>query len=205
MFQSLWKLADVLASSGLTSAYTHAAIAQIVPDGTLGAENSQLTPNANVRGLPALLIEGGATRGINLFQSFLQFNIGDGQRVYFNNPTGIENILTRVTGSDPSKIFGTLGVDGQANLYLLNPNGIIFGTNARLDVAGSLTDAPSLLEQGLKVYQAQRYAEALKIFQQASQATSNGLGKRRSLPIVKWAMQLGKLVVRLTKPRHYKH
>ncbi|WP_339375663.1 two-partner secretion domain-containing protein [Calothrix sp. NIES-2098] len=137
----------------MTTALTNSARAQIVPDGTLGAESTILTPNTNVQGLPASLIEGGATRGVNLFQSFLQFNVGDGQRVYFANPAGIENIFTRVTGSDPSKIFGTLGVDGRANLFFLNPNGIIFGSNARLDVAGSFlaTTANSFVfDNGLK-------------------------------------------------------
>lgn len=146
-------LVIVLAISGVMTTLTNSTHAQIVPDRTLGAESTILTPNANVQGLPATLIEGGATRGVNLFQSFLQFNVGDGQRVYFANPTGIENILTRVTGSDPSKIFGTLGVDGRANLFFLNPNGIIFGSNARLDVAGSFlaTTANSFVfENGLK-------------------------------------------------------
>ncbi len=146
-------LVIVLAMSGVMTTLASSARAQIVPDRTLGAESTKLTPNANVQGLPATLIEGGASRGVNLFQSFLQFNVGDGQRVYFANPAGIENILTRVTGSDPSKIFGTLGVDGRANLFFLNPNGIIFGSNARLDVAGSFlaTTANSFVfENGLK-------------------------------------------------------
>jgi large exoprotein involved in heme utilization and adhesion len=64
-------------------AYTgEPTVAQIEPDATLGAESSVLTPNANVRGFPADLIEGGATRGVNLFHSFSDFNIGDQQRVY---------------------------------------------------------------------------------------------------------------------------
>lgn len=152
--QGLWKLrlVVVLTLSSLTTTFANAAFAQIVPDATLGSENSRLT-NGNVRGLPAVLIEGGATRGVNLFQSFLQFNVGDGQRVYFGNPTGIENILTRVTGSDTSKIFGTLGVNGGANLFLLNPNGIVFGPNARLDIAGSFLASTAnsfVFENGLK-------------------------------------------------------
>ncbi|AFZ17446.1 two-partner secretion domain-containing protein [Allocoleopsis franciscana] len=112
-------------------------LAQITPDATLGAESSVVTPNVNVREFPADRIEGGAVRGTNLFHSFQEFNVGNGQRVYFANPTGIENILSRVTGNNLSNILGTLGVDGGANLFLLNPNGIIFGSNAQLDIAGS--------------------------------------------------------------------
>ncbi|NES43894.1 filamentous hemagglutinin N-terminal domain-containing protein, partial [Moorena sp. SIO2C4] len=113
------------------------ALAQINPDQTLGNESSVVTPNATIRGEPGDLIEGGAARGSNLFHSFQDFNVGQLQRVYFANPAGIENILSRVTGSNISNILGTLGVDGAANLFLLNPNGIVFGHNARLDVAGS--------------------------------------------------------------------
>ncbi|MEH2456564.1 two-partner secretion domain-containing protein, partial [Nostoc sp.] len=113
------------------------ALAQITPDGTLGDRSSRITPNVNIKGLPADRIDGGAIRGANLFHSFQEFNVGELQSVYFANPTGISNILTRVTGSNVSNILGTLGVDGGANLFFLNPNGILFGKNARLDVAGS--------------------------------------------------------------------
>ncbi|OLT60500.1 filamentous hemagglutinin N-terminal domain-containing protein [Moorena bouillonii] len=109
----------------------------IVPDDTLGANGSIVIPDASVKGLPAELIEGGVQRGVNLFHSFQEFNVGQGLRVYLANPAGIENILSRVTGINPSEIEGTLGVDGAANLFLLNPNGIIFGSNASLDVQGS--------------------------------------------------------------------
>ncbi|MEH2172102.1 two-partner secretion domain-containing protein [Nostoc sp.] len=113
------------------------ALAQIIPDGTLGNNSSKITPNVNIKGSAADRIDGGATRGANLFHSFQEFNVGELQRVYFANPTGISNILTRVTGSNLSNILGTLGVDGGANLFFINPNGILFGNNARLDVAGS--------------------------------------------------------------------
>ncbi|MEH2228175.1 MAG: S-layer family protein [Nostoc sp.] len=113
------------------------ALAQITPDGTLDNNSSIIAPNVNIKGLPADRIDGGAIRGANLFHSFQEFNVGESQRVYFANPTGISNILTRVTGSNISNILGTLGVDGGANLFLINPNGILFGNNARLDVAGS--------------------------------------------------------------------
>ena len=108
------------------------AIAQITPDNTLGAESSRVVPNGNID-----RIDGGALRDRNLFHSFSEFNINNGQRVYFSNPSGIENILTRVTGRNASNILGTLGVNGAANLFLINPNGIVFGENARLDVNGS--------------------------------------------------------------------
>jgi filamentous hemagglutinin family protein len=115
-----------------------AATAQITPDATLGPESSRVRPGAALRrGGTADLIEGGATRGVNLFHSFSEFNVEDGQRVYFANPDGIANILSRVTGTDMSDINGTLGVDGTANLFLLNPNGFNFGPNARLDLLGS--------------------------------------------------------------------
>src|SRR5919202_419946 len=114
------------------------ALAQITPDGTLGAERSVVTPNVNINDAIADRLDGGAIRGANLFHSFTQFNVGDRQRVYFANPVGIENILTRVTGTNASNILGTLGVTGgNANLFLINPNGILFGPNASLSLNGS--------------------------------------------------------------------
>jgi filamentous hemagglutinin family protein len=111
----------------------------VVPDTTLGAESSTVTPDEVIRGVLSDRIEGGATRGSNLFHSFERFNIDAGRGVYFANPAGIENILSRVTGNSRSDIFGRLGVLGNANLFLLNPNGIVFGPNADLDIAGSFT------------------------------------------------------------------
>jgi filamentous hemagglutinin family protein len=111
--------------------------AQIIPDNTLGSQGSRIVPNTLIKGVSSDLINGGATRGSNLFHSFSQFNISDGQKVYFGNPSGVENILTRVTGGSASNILGTLGVNGTANLFLMNPNGILFGKNASLDVRGS--------------------------------------------------------------------
>jgi len=106
--------------------------AQLIPDNTLDTENSIVTP----QGMRDF-IQGGARRGSNLFHSFAEFNVNLDQQVYFANPDGITNILTRVTGDTISHIFGTLGVDGNANLFLLNPNGILFGAEAQLDIAGS--------------------------------------------------------------------
>jgi len=112
------------------------AIAQIIPDNSLGAESSRTVADT-INNLPSDRITGGATRGVNLFHSLREFNIREGRGAYFANPNGISNIFTRVTGGNPSNILGVLGVQGNANLFLLNPKGIIFGPNARLDLRGS--------------------------------------------------------------------
>ncbi|MEG3437743.1 filamentous hemagglutinin N-terminal domain-containing protein [Pannus brasiliensis CCIBt3594] len=122
------------------------AIAQVIPDATLKNESSIVRPDRDIRGIPSVLIEGGARRGANLFHSFQEFNINEGKGVYFANPSGVTNILNRVTGGNPSRIFGRLGVSGNANLFFLNPNGILFGPKASLDLNGSFlaTTASSL-------------------------------------------------------------
>ncbi|PSF35789.1 hypothetical protein C7H19_15300 [Aphanothece hegewaldii CCALA 016] len=111
------------------------AFSQIVPDNTLGTESSIVNP-INIENDR---IDGGAIRGKNLFHSFSDFNINEGKGVYFANPATVENILTRVTGGNISSILGRLGVLGEANLFFLNPNGILFGSNATLDLKGSFT------------------------------------------------------------------
>jgi filamentous hemagglutinin family protein len=119
-----------------SSLFPFPVLAQIIPDNTLGTENSQ-TVIDTINNLPSDRIEGGVIRGSDLFHSFKEFNINEGRGAYFTNPNNIINIFTRVTGSNSSNIFGTLGVLGNANLFLLNPQGIIFGKNAQLDLRGS--------------------------------------------------------------------
>ncbi|NJL91131.1 MAG: filamentous hemagglutinin N-terminal domain-containing protein [Coleofasciculaceae cyanobacterium SM2_1_6] len=78
--------------------------------------------------------------GANLFHSFQQFNLGNGQTANFIATPQIQNILSRVTGNQPSVINGLLQVTGSnANLFLINPAGIVFGNNARLNVSGDFT------------------------------------------------------------------
>jgi len=119
--------------SGTVIGVKEQAMASIVPDDTLGPERSTV----HALGPQLERIEGGALRGTNLFHSFRAFNIGEGRGAYFANPAAVENIFSRVTGSNPSHLFGTLGVLGEANLFFLNPNGILFGPNFNLDVRGS--------------------------------------------------------------------
>jgi filamentous hemagglutinin family protein len=110
-------------------------VAQVVPDNTLGNENSVVTPlDANTD-----RIDGGALRNSLLFHSFDQFNIPEEHGVYFANPDAVNTIFSRVTGVDPSLLFGTLGVLGDADLIFINPNGILFGPNAELDLNGAFT------------------------------------------------------------------
>ena len=118
----------------------HTAIAQIIPDNSLGSESSQTRPDT-IKNTLSDVIEGGATRGSNLFHSFREFNVNEGRGAYFANPDVIQNIFSRVTGGNISQILGTLGVLGNANLFLINPNGIIFGPNARLDLRGAFIGA----------------------------------------------------------------
>ncbi|MEM8502239.1 MAG: filamentous hemagglutinin N-terminal domain-containing protein [Cyanobacteria bacterium P01_D01_bin.1] len=114
-----------------------AAKAQIVPDSSLARESSAVTLE-QISGEQSQIISGGAARGENLFHSFELFNISASQRADFLNPEGITRIFSRVTGELPSDINGTLGVLGGAELFILNPDGINFGPNARLELGGSL-------------------------------------------------------------------
>ena len=120
---------------GLTG--NNSVFAQLTQDNTLGAESSTVTVE-ELRDL----IRGGAIRGNALFHSFSEFNVGSDRGVFFDlqNNADILNIFTRVTGGNSSQILGTLGVLndlGNANLFLLNPNGITFGGNASLQLNGS--------------------------------------------------------------------
>ncbi|NEZ58453.1 filamentous hemagglutinin N-terminal domain-containing protein [Adonisia turfae] len=118
-----------------------------VEDSTLGIESSIVSPSDLVDARD--IITGGAIRGNNLFHSFSEFSIGENRSVYFSSPTSeIQSIFSRVTGTERSEILGTLGTFGSSapDLWLINPNGIIFGENAILDVGASFvaTTADSL-------------------------------------------------------------
>src|SRR5256714_3016457 len=109
-----------------------AACGQVRTGGSLGVRQTLGGPGVLI---PASL---GLARGRNLFHSFAQFDIPDGGSATFSGPSSIHNVLARVTGGTASQINGRLAcdIDG-ANLYLINPAGIVFGANGTLDVRGS--------------------------------------------------------------------
>ncbi len=120
----------ILATALLTFALP--APAQISTDGTLGPTINLDGPNFQIGA------ELGQQHGPNLFHSFRDFNLSSHESATFSGPNNVQNILSRVTGGNPSNIDGLFrSTISGANVYFLNPYGIMFGPNARLDVQGS--------------------------------------------------------------------
>ncbi|MFQ3629904.1 MAG: filamentous hemagglutinin N-terminal domain-containing protein, partial [Cyanobacteriota bacterium] len=113
------------------------ALAQSASQSVQPARNTRVTRQGN-----RLDISGGrrSRDGRNLFHTFRQFGLSQGEIANFLSTREVRNILARVNGGSASLIDGILRVSGSnANLYLMNPAGVIFGHNARLDLAGSFT------------------------------------------------------------------
>ena len=116
------------------------AIAQVTADGT--TSTTVISPDGS-----NFVINDGNRAGDNLFHSFQDFSVLTNDSASFNNALDIANIFSRVTGGNISNIDGLLGARGGANLFLINPAGIVFGRNAILNIGGSFfgSTADSLL------------------------------------------------------------
>ncbi len=85
-------------------------------------------------------IGGGAIRGGNLFHSFDSFDLASGETARWINSAGgadaIRNLINRISGGDVSEIYGRLDATAFANadFYLINPSGIVFGQGASVAV-----------------------------------------------------------------------
>lgn len=111
---------------------TDAFAQNITLDGSLGTAGTLTGPNY------AIPQSVGQTAGNNLFHSFGKFNLNTNEAAIFQSADNIRNILSRVTGGTPSSIDGLIRTENSnVNFFLMNPSGIIFGRNARLDVSGS--------------------------------------------------------------------
>ena len=125
-----WGMTKILAA--LLAFMTAHAFAEVTTDGTLGAAQS-------LSGLDfAITADLGQQRGGNLFHSFSFFNINTGESATFSGPSTVNNIISRVTGGSASLVDGALNstIPG-ANLFLINPSGVMFGENATLNISGS--------------------------------------------------------------------
>ncbi|MBD2299979.1 S-layer family protein [Nostoc sp. FACHB-190] len=118
----------VLSAICISAIDNNSVHAQVTQDNTL---------NTLVTGSNNYTITNGTRIGNNLFHSFSEFSVPTGGSASFDHATDIQNIFGRVTGGNISNIDGSISANGSANLFLLNPAGIIFGKNASLNIGGS--------------------------------------------------------------------
>jgi len=115
----------------LTCILSGLANAEITTDGSLGAAKALSGPEYQINA------DLGKQTGANLFHSFGKFNINTGESATFSGPASVQNTISRVTGGK-SWIDGLISSEiAGANLYFLNPAGVMFGPNASLDITGS--------------------------------------------------------------------
>ncbi|NEO86000.1 MAG: CHAT domain-containing protein [Spirulina sp. SIO3F2] len=124
----MWKLSTLVLTFPALCLVNTAVYAQSItaaPDGT----GTIIQHNGNTYS-----ITGGTPAGTNLFHSFQQFGLNQGEIANFLSDPTVANIFGRVVGGDPSIIDGL--IQANPNLYLMNPAGIVFGANASLNVGG---------------------------------------------------------------------
>src|SRR5918999_5044895 len=127
-----FRVARKIVMAGLVMPLSAFTKAEVILDGTLGPRDSLTGPDFVV---PDTV---GRTVGPNLFHSFGLFNINTGESATFTGPAAIDNVISRVTGGSQSFIDGPLRCGIQsANLWFINPAGVLFGQHASLDIQGS--------------------------------------------------------------------
>ncbi|MBD0265413.1 MAG: filamentous hemagglutinin N-terminal domain-containing protein, partial [Tolypothrix sp. T3-bin4] len=125
-------IAVILAMGGAIATASSVLAQSITIDGTLSPAQTLTGPNYTI---PQSV---GQTVGSNLFHSFGIFNLNVGERANFGSAADIRNIFSRVTGGSRSLIDGLIFTNSaNVNLFLINPSGIVFGPNARLNVGDS--------------------------------------------------------------------
>ncbi|MGP1384535.1 MAG: two-partner secretion domain-containing protein [Thainema sp.] len=122
-------IAGLLVPIGLSLVWGVSVSAQVTPDGTLSTTVSRTGSS--------FTINNGSRVGNNLFHSFSQFSVPTNGAAIFNNAANVQTIFSRVTGGSASNIDGLIQTKGNADLFLLNPSGILFGPNASLNIGGS--------------------------------------------------------------------
>ena len=134
-----WQCLAILVGS-LVALYADSSVAEVTADKTL--PNSSKVDKVD----KTFNITGGTQAGNNLLHSFQEFSVPTGGEAIFNNAADIQNIISRITGNSISNIDGLIKANGSASLFLMNPNGVVFGENARLDIGGSFfaTSADSM-------------------------------------------------------------
>jgi filamentous hemagglutinin family protein len=126
---SLSFIAIVLFSTSATQAQIYQPSNRIpVADNTLGTQVTGANNN--------FTINGGLTRGSSIFHSFQDFSVPTGGSATFTTAAGTQAVVSRVTGNLSSDINGIVNTQG-ANFFLINPNGVVFGANAQLNVGGA--------------------------------------------------------------------
>ncbi len=140
------KLGTTTIACGLLFATVTASSGQIATDGSLGTAGAMtLTgPDFQIGAHLGQTICNPTNTSCNVFHSFSEFNVNTGQTATFMGPVGIDpgavnNVLSRVTGGSLSNVNGLLRTSAMpnANFFLMNPNGVVFGPGAQLDVGGS--------------------------------------------------------------------
>ena len=136
MLDSRYFLGAWIAAFSCSLQLPEVALGQVIPDGT---PDTGIAPDPGPCATTCSIItsDQGNTATTNLFHSFEQFSIPTDGSVTFEQAPSISNILVRVTGEDTSTIDGFIRATSDANLFLMNPNGILFGPSGGIDIGGS--------------------------------------------------------------------